>query len=1119
MIKRYTLGLRRVFFLLWNTLMIIFIYRILFIYCCTAQVLFSSSDLSIDYVSLVHEDRDPDRYTLVCLDSTMIPKAAQTAELKTRADLNVVRNWLNSVVLEEIEKIALDEEATGESNKELLVITKSFKDRPYHVIQLHTSRFPPSSERLIGRLSGKKAITVAQKEFSAGMLVFETNPSSDRALAYVFGNWNQLCNAYAVVHDWGLRIAASEVIFSDESIKSIWGRNNFDPNPSTRRERKHFLAPIESFALEVGTEGLFSLSLLPKYAMVKGSRCKRLVEGSNAFKFSLVPPTEEILGSTLSALFEMSDYLYTISRRHKSIHPKLRPYIDMEETNSKIVTALNTKLVEVLKSLSVADIVFPSDEIWKLYGTGAVFPIADDADNKKFFKAIKKIKSLDNPIKVRKSSSDVAAEETIGRLIFTLPIALDKSEGPFYRFDRGRWFRIAASRFVKIINLLRSPEVKLKPGDLGLLDYTLADAQKSEKKEATSKGVDYKEANYNKRVIAVLGVKDGILLDRVNVLLGGAGNLFEFGDIFISRKSNEYYIVHVKRKEAGDIDHHRAQVERCAEYLGTELAKENARDLLLQGCVNGLYLKYDVDIKKVKNQKRRLTHGTYFLDKGKKSKTETHKQYCGRLFKNTKSEARTRLGKLKIALRKIDLSFFEPHQEELLVVLDTLYDCAKTKEVIEQDIQDFIAAMQELIKVRQRLFPPASIKGDVRKRIHIVMAVIDDRKVDKILAAQKLVVDIKASKTKTITKDKKVITLKEAEAALKTAQEDLRGAETELFHKQHLWGLDRTRQLVQRYGFRFNLVIINETPRKDWDAFGPMKIEALDDDTASDSETSDGDDESSDSDDSDDEESVEETDLASCFDETKLLTDGELDLHTPQKLAFATPDIDQGLFAEYLTCPTIGDGDCFFHSAFTEDGEGESTVCAKAATMRKGLCDAIQSGQYIDDCRPLLYEHYLECYTHSAGGVPKTVRDMFVANDQYEEVKAYLESRGILIPAELTKPHTEEAIKATITIESIKSFMENLRTKSLREETYIPVRPGMRCPAQILAERAGKRIHIFTYNNTTRQLELLKTVGPDDESPINILLSGVHYIHLFNPDEGDAYQGAAEQIIRNARAL
>jgi hypothetical protein len=1101
--------------------MIIFIYRTLLIYLCTVQVLFSSSDLPIDYGALAHEERDPDQYTLVCLYSTMIPKAAQTAELKARTDLNLVRKWLNSVLLAEIENVELDEETTEESNKELLVITKSFKGRPYHVIQLHTSRFPPSSERLIGRLSGKKATAAAQKEFSAGMIVFEMHPSSDRALAYVFGNWNQLCNSYAVVHDWGLRIAASEVIFSDESIKSIWGRNNFDPNPSTRRERKHFLAPIESFALEVGTEGLFSLSLLPKYAMVKGSRCKRLVEGSNAFRFYIAPPTAAALGSTMRALFEMGDYLYAISQRHKAIHPKLRPYIDMEETNSKIVTALNAKLVEILNSPSVADVVFPSDEIWKLYGSGAVFPIADDGDNKKFFKAIIKIKSLDDPIEVRKSSSDVAAKETIGRLIFTLPISLDKPDGSFYRFDRGRWFRISASRFAKIVSLLRSPEVKLKPDAIGLPTYQLEDAQKSEKKADMPKGVDYKEANYNKRVIAALGIKNGILLDRVNVLLGGAGNLFEFGDIFIGRTSNEYYIVHVKRKEAGDIDHHRAQVERCAEYLGTELAKENARDLLLQGCVNGLYLKYGVDIKKVKNQKSRLTHGTYFLNKDKKTKTETYKQYCTRLFKNTPAEAKTSRGKLKIALRKIDLSSFEAHQEELLVVLDTLYDCTFEKEVAEQDIQDFIAAMQELIKVRQHLFPSASIKGDVRKRIHIVMAVIDDRKIDKILAAQKLVEEVKTSKTKTITRDKRVITLKDAEAALKTAQEDLRDTETELFHKQHLWGLDRTRQLVQRYGFRFNLVIINETPRKGWDVFGPMKIEESDDDTASDSEendSSEGDDESSDSDASNDEGSEEETDLANRFEKTEQLTEGALDFHTPQKLAFVTPDTDQGLYAEYLTCPTIGDGDCFFHAAFTEDGEDESTVCAKAATMRKGLCDAIQSGQYIDDCRPLLYEYYLELYTQLAGGIPKTVRDMFVANAEYDEVRNYLIKKHIPIPAELTQPHTEDDIKAAIIVEHIKQYMENLRVRG-SYQTYISVRPGIRCPAQILAERAKKRIHIFTYNDTTRQLGLLKTVGPHEDKPISILLSGNHYIRLYNPDEEETSRNAAQQIVNNAQAL
>lgn len=43
-----------------------------------------------------------------------------------------------------------------------------------------------------------------------------------------------------------------------------------------------------------------------------------------------------------------------------------------------------------------------------------------------------------------------------------------------------------------------------------------------------------------------------------------------------------------------------------------------------------------------------------------------------------------------------------------------------------------------------------------------------------------------------------------------------------VFKNQDLWGLDRTRTVVQKYGFTFNLVIINEDEAAKWDAFGAI---------------------------------------------------------------------------------------------------------------------------------------------------------------------------------------------------------------------------------------------------------------------------------------------------------
>lgn len=758
------------------------------------------------FVELSHEKDDPDSYTLVCLDSNLIPISQKADEFKKRDEFNPIRNWLRKELLMSMEE--------GEDSKELHIVERGATDGNFYLIMLCLKPNISPSERLTTRLWGGTERKVDENRYSASMLIFPQSAST-HALAYLLGDWSQLLNPHAVINDWGLRLAASQAVFSDQNIKTMLGKNNFDPNPTTRREKKQRLDLIENFRLEVGTEGLQSLTVLPKYAL--GTDCQRLAVGSDWYKFFLPAVEEEGKGDTIVSLASMANYLFGIYRDKRAIHPKLQCHLDDEEVDAGKIEKLNEQLAKVLVSDSAKWTVFPADNIWKSYGCAPLFSYLVNKKKRHILEALQGQKlTLNSLISIKKSRSANEYQEPIGRIVYSLPI--ESEDGGFYRFDRGRWFRVAPSRFGSIIKKLRSPDVKVRLE--ALIPYSLDDAIGDEGKG----GGHYQEDRYNRRVITELEGKKqkGILLDRLNIYFQGAGNQFEFGDMLLYGDKGEYYIVHVKRREAGDIDHHRAQVERCAEYLATELKKENAKDLLLQGCVNGLYMQHDISLTKIKGQEKRLTHSDYFKEvfsSAKRGKKAWGNFLNEKIFNSTKGEASKPTGKLRVALKTIDLSFFEEHQEELIVALDGLYDCARKSELSKEEVNGFLKAVRQLIEIRSVLFPSGLLTDAIRKKITIVMAVIDDREIETIKEAQAILEKIK--KGEVVKRGKKDLSEAEAKEKIETLKRKKRSEEEALFKKQQLWGLDRTLQLVQKHRFRFNIVVVNEnTERLDWDAFG-----------------------------------------------------------------------------------------------------------------------------------------------------------------------------------------------------------------------------------------------------------------------------------------------------------
>ena len=376
-----------------------------------------------------------------------------------------------------------------------------------------------------------------------------------------------------------------------------------------------------------------------------------------------------------------------------------------------------------------------------------------------------------------------------------------------------------------------------------------------------------------------------------------------------------------------------------------------------------------------------------------------------------------------------------------------------------------------------------------------------------------------------------------------------RSKEAEVFKKQQLWGLDRTLQLVQKHGFRFNLTVINEnTDRENWDAFGSTEEDAVPEDT------SDEDDEASkktspkkkqeagsktlgkkkasiekggatDDDTTDDEDVL---DISHLFKSTKLGKSANLDLQKSQKFGINGAVIvhhASGIYGEYVSCPTVGDGDCFFHAIFTQNGEDLGAVRARAAAMRSALCDVVPAGGYLTGCRNIIYEEYLRMsITPKMSSIPEPVRTSFIQNHDHTAARNYVLSilpAGQVLPPILAPEyrHNIDTIKGAIPVEAVTAYMERFRTRA-GADSYIPVRPGMTCPAEKLALQNHVRGNIFTFNKANGWLDFLKTAGTpgdDGDNPIyNILLEGAHYVALINPAESDARKEAIKQIIKNA---
>jgi hypothetical protein len=243
-----------------------------------------------------------------------------------------------------------------------------------------------------------------------------------------------------------------------------------------------------------------------------------------------------------------------------------------------------------------------------------------------------------------------------------------------------------------------------------------------------------------------------------------------------------------------------------------------------------------------------------------------------------------------------------------------------------------------------------------------------------------------------------------------------------------------------------------------------------------------------------------------------------LALNQPQDLPWTT---DAGTVV-FTLFPTIGDGDCLFHATSTEPREEHAVVTLKAAGMRTNLCDSIQRGERVNELKPIIYEHYIDLLARNDNDqrVPEQFRRIVQLKNEYTTMINSMQKFGVVSTAPLERPETKyptDLITNMITSDEIKQYMERYRVVG-GPDTYIPIRPDMTDPADIIAQQSGKRFNVFSFNDRTKSLDLVKQVGRNGPL-VNVLINGAHFSRLLHPSHSPVELEQCHQIYLNYLAV
>jgi len=972
----------------------------------------------------------------------------------------------------------------------------------------------------------------------ASLILFPTIKKKTTSMAYGFGKWNMLIDPCCIQPKWGLKLLCSSTIFQPNSVKDVKSTFYRTSNTSTQTARVQKPTRIENFGLEVSSQGLDNV----RACFNQAYNLKHLVKGDHYLQFSIKSKRmkENETHMTIKSLEQIAKHFHALTDSEEfTIHERMQELIDQEVRDPVTINELYDFLNKSFNLDESKGILFVDESLWTEI-QGCYF---GSTKNKSPLKAlllkqnqVEKTPLSEMKIEVfdKKRDKDYT-EEFVLYFLSSNPIEYKTN---FFRLERGQWFVINDSRFESIKKLLRQRTISAEL--LGLPEYNIQDLK-------LANTVNYKESIYNEKAAKALS-KSALLLDRSNISLGqGSSEKFEFGDILLI-KDEIIYIIHIKRASVKEVSHLREQVERTGDYLATEFKKSTATDFLSKIIINNL-IKNEAKKPNISEEKEKEKVKGKGKEKGKakKKKKENFFQSCklqeeeldifSKISTLTKDmELKNFIDELKQIFPKKDYYLLNTHRAKFMLFFDCLFESYETqKKKIKTIVLEFIEYLKQFVDSQEILFRNGPFKKEDLQKIAIVLAVIDDRKVEKAYDTEK--------------KDAKNTKKDEFEASSSNARDkkkldSRKEKQTPLFNKQDLWGLDRTRLAIEKQGFGFHVSIINHDKTEDFDAFGEVfRLKATsycqkeDDHKGSKTIETEQKHERT-KEDQNDAESSADSFLSSNKNKTilknvfKSEAVDQIDSLEIQKVAYrGETNSEEGLYSDYITCPTKGDGDCFFHAVFTAPEEETKSVQKQAANMREGLVEAIKAGKYSNDIKDLLYENYLNMYSQGGKGlIPASVCQKFDENSHFQRVRGCLLQYQSTLQKHLTQNltatldqefskeflYSEEQIKAGISQAEINEYMERFQIAG-GENSYIPVRKDMKCPAEIIALNNDKNINIFSFNESTKSLDLYKSIRSSKQGEItNILIEAGHFIRLLGRDDTQARILQSIQIIQNS---
>lgn len=1109
----------------------------------------------------------PEEYTLLRVDSSRIPLSTEKEWSEITGFEEIGPRFLQLSFAESkfVSFAKTKEEAKGKS--QWLRKQESKGEENYYVIQLFGKPAETRAAKFLRSLTGNdKQNHDDEFEFRAGLLIFPGRDTT--AMIYGFGQWWMVLNKDCIVPRWGLRVIASAQICNPSAIKEVFVQHIRKPNPTLKKETAAKPQPIEDFGLETASEELQTMRLKPNRSIATN----HLLIGDDSLNFTLSAPRKKRTGQVkesndqssvdsgkdlLALLHHIASTLDRLTNDEKfQIHSRMREYIDEEINPTQypdLIENLNKKLIEKLQEQGDKEVfIFVHRNLWReLKSRNLRF--GKKAEEGSIFKAISE-HSLKDLIEVRREGCETPKKMRPEQILYSLPI---EHEEKFYRFDRGRWYEIDASRLESIRRIMRK---RKQPRErFRLPAYTDEDArpsgQKSSQQSTKGNGLDYQEERYNSRAVAEIRKGpnwEALLLDRLNIALAENANTdkFEFADLLVVDPDKNIYVVHVKRREANALSHLNEQARRCAEFLTTELNRKNGRKLLVEAYKKELYAKNDIPITANERQKQEILESSLFLSKYKEWKKKKAGEALSAILATQEKGAEVDF--LSKVSPHIDREFFKTYHEDLALALDALFTCF-TKGALLNKIEDtakkFLVAVKRAINIREILFPQGSHLN--LGKIKVVIAIVNDK--------------VREGKPPS-TLDQCVI-----------------------FKSQDLWGIDLACTTIEKAGLEAIVTVIGDytgtysqkdkgtkvTTKVTADPFGPINPQKTVDsqasgkepeipfefgsqaqfasarDTDTDSEPSEEEDEptsraassssgahalsqlsqrnSSSTQISTQAPESQQTgaaasgsgaaahnDLESLLQRAST-TDfsGDLDVVKVQKLectssGSASPSSSLPP-TYYYTIPTVGDGYCLFHALLTDQGKSVRDVREEAETMKASLA----SDKCVEEFRAFVFQEGCKAWLvddNSNIEIPETIREKMQEKKEY--MAAYEAAKRDCLGGSLDDPdikYPDEPIQKLLSSEYIQNYMSRFGGA-----VDIPFRPDVTCPVAVLARLSQKKIRIFTFNTDKKELRLLKEAG--EQGPIvNILHAGNHYTRLLCEDEigNDTIVQQCQQIWRN----